>query len=124
MVNDLAINYQDRWKYVDDTSLSETIGKDCQSNLQSIINEIDRWCSENDMMLNRSKCKDLIISFTNNKPNFDPLVIAEGCIPQVSSAKILGLNFSSDLVGRCTLNILHRKPRRDYSFCEYLNVME
>ena len=97
MVNDLAINYQDRWKYVDDTSLSETIGKDCQSNLQSIINEIDRWCSENDMMLNRSKCKDLIISFTNNKPNFDPLVIAEGCIPQVSSAKILGLNFSSDL---------------------------
>ena len=78
MVNDLAINYQDRWKYVDDTSLSETIGKDCQSNLQSLISEIKRWCSENDIMLNRSKCKYLFISFTKNKPNFDPLVIAEG----------------------------------------------
>jgi hypothetical protein len=63
MVNDLAINHKDRWKYVDDTSLSETIGKGCQSNLQSVINNIDQWCTENDMMLNRSKCKELIISF-------------------------------------------------------------
>ena len=42
------------------------------------------------MMLNRSKCKDLIISFTKNKPNF-------WLQPQVLSAKILGLNSSSDL---------------------------
>ena len=44
MVND----YKYRWKYVDDTSLSETISKNCQSNLQSLINKIDHWCSEND----------------------------------------------------------------------------
>ena len=49
------------------------------------------------MTLKRSTCKDLIISFTKNKPDFEPLVIAEGRIPEVSSAKVLGLNFSSDL---------------------------
>ena len=63
MVNDLAINHEDRWKYVDDTSLSETIVKCRQGNLRSVINDIDQWCTENDMILNHSKCKELIISF-------------------------------------------------------------
>ena len=66
--------------YFDDTSLSET------------IQVLRKRCDAE-----RSKCKDLIIFFTKNKPNFKPLVIAQGCIRQVSSAKILGLNFSSDL---------------------------
>ena len=42
------------------TSLSEILNKDNQGKLQSVI---DAWCAENDMKLNRSKCKDLIISF-------------------------------------------------------------
>ena len=42
MVNDLAVNHEDRRKYIDDTSLSETIGKCRQGNLQSIINDIDQ----------------------------------------------------------------------------------
>ena len=97
MVNDLAINHKDRWKYVDDTSLSETIGKGCQSNLQSVINNIDQWCTENDMMLNRSKCKELIISFAKDVPNLRPLFIKDHCMSPVLSAKVLGLYFSSDL---------------------------
>ena len=44
MVNDLAINHADRWKYVDDT-----IVKCRQGNLQSVINDIDQWCTENDL---------------------------------------------------------------------------
>ena len=97
MVNDLAINHKDRWKYVDDTSLSETIGKGCQSNLQSVINNNDQWCTENDMMLNRSKCKELIISFAKDVPNLRPLFIKDHCMSPVLSAKVLGLYFSSDL---------------------------
>ena len=97
MVNDLAINHKDRWKYVDDTSLSEPIGKGCQSNLQSVINNIEQWCTENDMMLNRSKCKELIISFAKDVPNLRPLFIKDHCMSPVLSAKVLGLYFSSDL---------------------------
>ena len=33
MVNHLAVTHKNRWKYVDDTSLSETINKDNQSHL-------------------------------------------------------------------------------------------
>ena len=62
MIHDLATSHLDRCKYVDDTSVSETIEKCGQSNMQSIIDEINEWCTEHDMVLNHSKCKDLIIS--------------------------------------------------------------
>ena len=34
MINDLLTDWKDRWKYVDDTTTAETIGPDCNSNLQ------------------------------------------------------------------------------------------
>jgi hypothetical protein len=49
------------------------------------------------MALNHAKCKELIISFAKDTPNFRPLFVGEHCIFRVSSAKILGLIFSSDL---------------------------
>jgi hypothetical protein len=43
MGNDLAVTHNNRWKYVDDTSLSETIIKSKQSHLQTIIDDIEKW---------------------------------------------------------------------------------
>ena len=77
--------------------LSETIGKRRLGNLQSVINDIDQWCAENNVMLNQSKCKELIISFAKDVPNLRPLFIKDHCISPVPSAKVLGLYFSSDL---------------------------
>ena len=68
-----------------------------QSHLKSLIDVIEKWCIENDMVLNHTKCKELIISFAKDLPNFSPLFVGEYCISRVSSAKVLGLNISSDL---------------------------
>ena len=97
MVNDLAITHENRWKYVDDTSLSETIKKGKENHLQTVIDDIEKWCVENDMVLNHNKCKELIISFAKETPDFPPLLIGDHCISRVPSAKVLGLLLSSDL---------------------------
>ena len=47
MGNDLDATHNNKWKYVDDTSLSETIMKGERSHLQVIIDEIEKWCIEN-----------------------------------------------------------------------------
>ena len=39
--------WKDRWKYVDDTTTTETIGPDCNSNLQELVNYIDNWTTSN-----------------------------------------------------------------------------
>ena len=57
------------------------------------------------MVLNHSKCKDLIISFANDKPNFQRLFIKDQCVPSVLSAKVHGTYLSCDL--KWSLHIKH-----------------
>jgi hypothetical protein len=37
-INGLLPDWKDRWKYVDDTTTTETISPDCNSNLQDLVN--------------------------------------------------------------------------------------
>ena len=56
MINDLT-DWQNRWKYVNDTTTAETIGPDCNSNLQDSVNYIVTWTKNNNMKLNVEKCR-------------------------------------------------------------------
>ena len=64
MINDLDTP-ADMWKYVDDTSISETVGKGCESNLQRVVDDLSRQSSSEGFQLNKAKCKELRISFAN-----------------------------------------------------------
>ena len=97
MINDLVIRHDRRWKCVDDTTVSEVIAKGEQGNIQSLINEMENWCIENGMKLNRPKCKDLIISFAKECPELDRIFIQDYELTPVSSVKILGVHVSADL---------------------------
>ena len=54
MVNDLVKMINQRWKYVDDTTISESLAKHETSNLQSLVDDISNWCCINKMKLNSS----------------------------------------------------------------------
>ena len=56
MINDLT-DWKNRWKYVNDTTTAETIGPDCNSNLQDLVNYIVTWTKNNNMKLNVEKCR-------------------------------------------------------------------
>ena len=60
---------------VDDTTTTETIGSDCNSNLQYLVNYIDIWTKNNNMKLNVGKCKELIIDFAKKRHHFPPLTV-------------------------------------------------
>ena len=69
MVNDLVVDHDRRWKFVDDTSVSEVINKNNEmGKMQSLVNVINTWCMKNDMKLNQTKWKDMIISFALEHP--------------------------------------------------------
>ena len=61
MINDLLADWKDRWKYVDDTTTTETIGPDCNSNLQELVNYIDNWTTSNNMKLNIGNTKNWLL---------------------------------------------------------------
>jgi hypothetical protein len=61
------------------------------------VNAINSWCIKNDMKLDQSKCKDMIISFAKDRPKLDPIFVNNHELVPVSSAKILGTYISADL---------------------------
>ena len=97
MINDLLKDWECRWKYVDDTTLSETVIVNEESVLQCTLYGINLWCEENDMVLNIRKCKEILICFWKKKPNFQQLTVNNYPVEHVNSAKLLGVMLSSDL---------------------------
>ena len=95
MINDLRVPNVPTWKYVDDTSIAETVPKEAFSNAQAAVTSVEVWSRENHMQLHPRKCKELIVDFSRDKRVFYPI---DGiCIPVVSKAKVLGLTISNNL---------------------------
>ncbi|KAL9966596.1 hypothetical protein ACROYT_G024698 [Oculina patagonica] len=98
MINDLDVPGIELWKYVDDTTTSETIPKGQASNIQTAVDTFASRASSDKFQLNEAKCKELRISFSTKKTlELDPIVINGRQIDIVEYAKILGVTVSSDL---------------------------
>ena len=97
IINDLNIRNASLWKYVDDTTVSETIPKGAISHAQLIVDEVVEWSRLNRFQLNTDKCKELRISFAKNKPDLPPLMPCGNTLEVVDSAKLLGVTITSNL---------------------------
>ena len=74
MINDLDTPV-DLWKYVDDTSCSEIVTKGSESKLQEALDDFSRQASLDGFQLNKAKCKERRIGFSNSNHDFEPLVL-------------------------------------------------
>ena len=98
MINDLDIPGFELWKYVDDSTISETILKAELSNVQTTVDIFASHAASDKFQLNETKCKEMRICFsTNGTPDLNPIVINDKQIDVVSHTKILGVNILSDL---------------------------
>ena len=89
-------------KYVDDTTVSETVSKGQESNIQNAVDTFSTRATANKFNLNEPKCKELRISSSTKPASFDPIVINGKDIDVVPKAKIkvLGFTLSSNLKWR------------------------
>ena len=115
MVNDLIPLKSDYWKYVDDMSISEVIPRNGVSNMQSELDHISSWATNNYMKLNTKKCEELRIRFLRDKPNLSQLYIDGAPIDTVDSAKVLGVSLQNDLKWKSHVdNITKKAAKRLY----------
>jgi hypothetical protein len=101
MMNDLDVaGDASLWKYVDDSTMSETVNKDQPSEMQTYVNEFAAKSRNNGtcscMHLKESKCKELRISFSTTNVEFEPIIVNNREIEVVPSATLLGLSISND----------------------------
>ena len=119
MINDLDSTI-DMWKYVDDTLISELVGKGHASNIQDVVTDLSRQSSNEGFELNQSKCKELRISFARRKPEFDPVMVNGKPLEIVNSVKLLGLNIGSDLKWNIHIAELVKKANSRLYFLKQL----
>ena len=97
MINDLALLCPSI-KFVDDTTTYELANSNIETNLiQKAADEALRWFNSNNMLLNESKTKEMIVNFQRNASEPLPIIINDVCIERVSSIKVLGVYVSNKL---------------------------
>ena len=69
MVNDLDIPNYELWRYVDDTSMAETISKGGSNTIQNHVDELINQSKVNKFQINEGKCKEMrirLVSLVNS----------------------------------------------------------
>ena len=86
MINDLSDkDVNDLWKYVDDSSLSESVCRDGSSNLQKYVDEFNQKSTADGFQINESKCgKEFCISFAPTTREFQPIAINGKIVERVN----------------------------------------
>ena len=98
MINDLNVSgVDDLWKYVDDSTMSESVGRNDSSLIQNYVDEFARKSIADGLQLKETKCKELRISFSRPNKVFEPITINGKNVEVVTSTKLLGLTISNDL---------------------------
>ena len=99
-------------QYVDNTTVSETVSKGQESNIQNAVDTFSTHVTVNKFELNEPKCNELCISFSTKPTSFDPIVINGKDIDVVPKAKVLGLTLSSNLKWNNHVDEIVKKSRK------------
>src|SRR4029434_10132780 len=61
------------------------------------VNLLTTWCRDNNLLLNVSKTKEIVVDFRKSHSEHPPLTIDGAAVERVSSTKFLGVHISEDL---------------------------
>ena len=100
--------------YADDILLYRTITAPSDYEiLQNDINTLSNWVSNNNLTLNPSKCKYLVISkLRKHSVEVPVLTLNNEVLEKVSSFKYLGINITDDLSWSTHISVIARKARK------------
>ena len=87
MINDLKIDAL-TWRYVDDTTISQTIPRGSLGDVQHAVTAVEDWSRSQRMQLNADKCKEMVIDFKKISHNFSALEVDEKELPVTDCAKM------------------------------------
>ncbi|KAK1806985.1 hypothetical protein P4O66_004823, partial [Electrophorus voltai] len=100
-------------KFADDTVVTGLISDNDERAYLEEIKHLEIWCQENNLLLNVSKTKDLIMDCSKKQErHYQPVRINGTTVERVDSFRYLGVHISQDLSWSCHSNSLAKKARQ------------
>ena len=99
-------------KFVDDTTLSETIAKGSTSEMQRTVDELVKWSQLNCLNINSNKTKEMVLG-SLSKDSVVPLTVSSAVVEREPVHKILGVMVNSDLKWDDHIAVITSKAGRD-----------
>ncbi len=108
-------------KFADDTTLVGLITNDDETHYRTEVDHLAKWCSDNNLLLNVSKTKEIVVNFQKSPRRLLPLTIDGAAVERVSSTKFLGVHISDDLSWTTNTASLVKKAQQRLYFLRKLN---
>ncbi|KAK3516018.1 hypothetical protein QTP70_001751 [Hemibagrus guttatus] len=109
-------------KFADDTTVIGLISDNDETSYRAEVQHLVAWCADNNLLLNTSKTKELIIDFRREKGRtYDPIHINGMAVERVSSFKFLETHISEFLSWTTNTSSLVKKAHQ--CLC-YLNTLK
>ncbi|KAF0026073.1 hypothetical protein F2P81_020810 [Scophthalmus maximus] len=85
-------------KFADDTTVIGLISNNDETAYREEVQHLAAWCADNNLLLNTSKTKELIVDFRRKRGStHNPIHINGMAVERVSSFKFLGTHITEDL---------------------------
>ncbi|MGL5102452.1 MAG: alkylated DNA repair protein domain-containing protein, partial [Plesiomonas sp.] len=108
-------------KFADDTTVIGLISNNDETAYREEVRHLATWCSNNNLLLNTSKTKEIIVDFRKAKGGtHDPIHINGMAVERVSSFKFLGTHISENLSWTTNTSCLVKKAHQRLFFLRTL----
>ena len=99
LINDALMDTQQRWKYVDDSTIASSLNTDTPdySPTQQSLDNLNTWASHNYVTINSEKTVLLHFDLSKTPTPQPSLTLADHNLQLVNKSKLLGLTLNSSL---------------------------
>ena len=120
MINDIDAPGVALWKYVDDITMTETVRKGYNSNIQKAVDILESQSRSEGLVLNEEKCKEIRVCFAKTSPDLASVQVNGKPLDVINHSKVLGLHISNDLKWNVHVSKLAKKARSRLYFLRQL----
>ena len=107
-------------KFADDTTLVGLASDTDESEYRHEVSSLVSWCDTNNLQLNASKTREMIVDFRKRKNPLAPIIVNGDSIERVDCFKFLGSIISSDLAWENNTDAVAKKAQQRLFFLRQL----